>query len=231
MELKRKAAEAAADRVTDGMALGLGTGSTVQYALVRLGQRMAEGWDLVGVPTSRATADLAKDIGIPLTTLDEHPNLDLAIDGADEVDPSLNLTKGLGGALLREKIVAAASEAFLVVVDESKVVGNLGEKVPLPVEVLPFGARRTQERLRDLGCQPSLWLEGGDPYRTDNENYVMLCRFDGIPDPQGLARRLQEIPGVIEHGLFLDMAETVFVGRPGEVTEMRRPALGAAGPR
>jgi ribose 5-phosphate isomerase A len=231
MELKRKAAEAAADRVTDGMALGLGTGSTVQYAIVRLGQRMAEGWDLVGVPTSQATADLAKDFGIPLTTLDEHPNLDLAIDGADEVDPSLNLTKGLGGALLREKIVAAASEAFLVVVDESKVVGILGEKVPLPVEVLPFGAQRTQERLRDLGCQPSLWLEGGDPYRTDNGNYVMLCRFDGIPDPQGLARRLQEIPGVIEHGLFLDMAETVFVGRPGEVTEMRRPAPGAAGPR
>ncbi|MEE9591950.1 MAG: ribose 5-phosphate isomerase A, partial [Thermoplasmata archaeon] len=123
MELKRKAAEAATDRVTDGMALGLGTGSTVQYAIVRLGQRMAEGWDLVGVPTSQATADLAKDLGIPLTTLDEHPNLDLAIDGADEVDPSLNLTKGLGGALLREKIVAAASEAFLVVVDESKVVG------------------------------------------------------------------------------------------------------------
>ncbi|MFQ5908220.1 MAG: ribose-5-phosphate isomerase RpiA [Thermoplasmata archaeon] len=231
MERKRKAAEAATDRVTDGMAVGLGTGSTVRYAIDRLGRRVAEGWDLVGVPTSLATAALAKNLGIPLTTLDEHPNLDLAIDGADEVDPSLNLTKGLGGALLREKIVAAASKAFLVVVDESKIVGILGEKAPLPVEVLPFGARRTQDALRDLGCQPTLWLEGGDPFRTDNGNYVTLCRFTGIPDPAGLARQLQAIPGVIEHGLFLDMAETVFVGRKGEVTEMRRPAPGAAGPR
>ncbi|MFQ6012841.1 MAG: ribose-5-phosphate isomerase RpiA [Thermoplasmata archaeon] len=223
MEPKRIAAEAAADRVRDGMVLGLGTGSTVRYALERLGQRVAEGWDLAGVPTSQATARVAEALRIPLTTLDEHPNLDLAIDGADEVDPTLNLTKGLGGALLREKIVAAASRAFLVVVDESKLVEVLGEKAPLPVEVLPFGARRTQGRLQELGCRPSLRLDGDAPFRTDNGNYVVHCRFDRIPEPRDLARRLKEIPGVIEHGLFLGMAEAVFVGGAGGVTEMRRP--------
>ncbi|MCJ2531938.1 MAG: ribose-5-phosphate isomerase RpiA [Candidatus Thermoplasmatota archaeon] len=224
MELKRKAALAAVDRVRDGMILGLGTGSTVRYAIERVGQRVAEGWNLVGVPTSRATAELAEALEIPLTTLDEHPNLDLTIDGADEVDPRMNLTKGLGGALLREKIVAAASKAFLVVVDESKVVEALGEKAPLPVEVLPFGVRRTQASLEALGCEPTLRRDGEAPFRTDNGNYVIHCRFDPIEDPMGLARRVKEIPGVIEHGLFLEMAETVFVGTTAGVTEMRRPS-------
>jgi ribose 5-phosphate isomerase A len=224
MELKRKAAMAAADRIRDGMVLGLGTGSTVRYAIERVGQRVAEGWNLVGVPTSRATAELAGALEIPLTTLDEHPNLDLTIDGADEVDPRLNLTKGLGGALLREKIVAAASEVFLVVVDESKVVEALGEKAPLPVEVLPFGVRRTQASLEALGCEPTLRRDGEAPFRTDNGNYVIHCRFDPIEDPLALARRVKEIPGVIEHGLFLEMAETVFVGTIAGVTEMRRPS-------
>ncbi|MEE9163685.1 MAG: ribose-5-phosphate isomerase RpiA, partial [Thermoplasmata archaeon] len=155
MEWKRRAAEAAVDRVKDGMVLGLGTGSTVRYAIERLGRRVAEGWELAGVPTSRATAELARELQIPLTTLDEHPSLDLTIDGADEVDPRLDLIKGLGGALLREKIVAAASEAFLIVVDEGKVVEGLGERAPLPVEVLPFGARRTRSRLEALGCEPT----------------------------------------------------------------------------
>ncbi|MFQ5987117.1 MAG: ribose 5-phosphate isomerase A, partial [Thermoplasmata archaeon] len=181
-----------------------------------------EGWDLAGVPTSRATADLAERLRIPLTTLDEHPELDLAFDGADEVDPRLNLIKGLGGALLREKIVAAASKVFLIVVDESKIVDVLGEQVPLPVEVLPFGAGRTQERLRELGCKPSLRLAGDTPYRTDNGNYVIHCRFAGISEPWEIARAIKEIPGVIEHGLFLEMVEAAFVGRAGEVTEMRR---------
>lgn len=224
MELKRKAAMAAADRVRDGMILGLGTGSTVRYAIERVGQRVAEGWNLVGVPTSRATADLAEALKIPLTTLDEHPNLDLTIDGADEVDPRLNLTKGLGGALLREKIVAAAAEAFLVVVDESKVVAMLGEKAPLPVEVLPFGVRRTQGSLEALGCEPTLRRDGETPFRTDNGNYVIDCRFSPIEDPMGLAHRVKEIPGVIEHGLFLEMTETVFVGTIAGVTEMQRPS-------
>ncbi|MFQ5919531.1 MAG: ribose-5-phosphate isomerase RpiA [Thermoplasmata archaeon] len=224
MELKRMAAEAAADRVQDGMVLGLGTGSTVRYAIEAVGKRVAEGWDLVGVPTSRATARLAEELQIPLTTLDTHPSLDLTIDGADEVDPRLNLIKGLGGALLREKIVAAASEAFLVVVDEGKLVEGLGERAPLPVEILPFGARRTQGRLEALGCEPTLRRDDGTPFRTDNGNYVIHCRFDGIADPVELARRLKELPGVIEHGLFLGMAETVFVGTAEGVREMGRPS-------
>lgn len=223
MDLKRTAAVAASDRVTDGMVLGLGTGSTVRYAIERVGQRVAEGWNLVAVPTSRATAELAESLEIPLTTLEEHPDLDLTIDGADEVDPRLNLTKGLGGALLREKIVAVASEAFLVVVDESKVVEALGEKAPLPVEVLPFGFRRTQASLEALGCQPSLHREGEAPFRTDNGNYVIHCRFDPIEDPVGLASRVKAIPGVIEHGLFVGMADAVFVGTMAGVKEMKRP--------
>ena len=223
MEWKRRAAEAAVDRVKDGMVLGLGTGSTVRYAIERLGRRVAEGWELAGVPTSRATAELARELQIPLTTLDEHPSLDLTIDGADEVDPRLDLIKGLGGALLREKIVAAASEAFLVVVDEGKVVEGLGERAPLPVEVLPFGARRTRSRLEALGCEPTLRHAGEAPFRTDNGNYVIHCRFEGIADPRELAGRLKEIPGVIEHGLFLEMADAVFVGTAAGVKEMGRP--------
>ncbi len=223
MEWKRRAAEAAVDRVKDGMVLGLGTGSTVRYAIERLGRRVAEGWELAGVPTSRATAELARELQIPLTTLDEHPSLDLTIDGADEVDPRLDLIKGLGGALLREKIVAAASEAFLVVVDEGKVVEGLGERAPLPVEVLPFGARRTRSRLEALGCEPTLRRADEAPFRTDNGNYVIHCRFEGIADPRELAGRLKEIPGVIEHGLFLEMADAVFVGTAAGVKEMGRP--------
>ena len=223
MELKRRAAEAAVDRVKDGMVLGLGTGSTVRYAIEGLGRRMAEGWDLAGVPTSRATAELAQELQIPLTTLDEHPRLDLTIDGADEVNPRLNLIKGLGGALLREKIVAAASETFLVVVDEGKLVEGLGARVPLPVEVLPFGARRTRSELESLGCEPTLRRSGEAPFRTDNGNYVIHCRFDEIADPRELAGRLKEIPGVLEHGLFLGMANVAFVGTEAGVKEIRRP--------
>ena len=223
MEWKRRAAEAAVDRVKDGMVLGLGTGSTVRYAIERLGRRVAEGWELAGVPTSRATAELARELQIPLTTLDEHPSLDLTIDGADEVDPRLDLIKGLGGALLREKIVAAASDAFLVVVDEGKAVEGLGERAPLPVEVLPFGARRTRSRLEALGCEPTLRRAGEAPFRTDNGNYMIHCRFEGIADPRELAGRLKEIPGVIEHGLFLEMADAVFVGTAAGVKEMGRP--------
>ncbi|MEE9163382.1 MAG: ribose 5-phosphate isomerase A, partial [Thermoplasmata archaeon] len=135
----------------------------------------------------------------------------------------LDLIKGLGGALLREKIVAAASEAFLVVVDEGKVVEGLGERAPLPVEVLPFGARRTRSRLEALGCEPTLRRADEAPFRTDNGNYVIHCRFEGIADPRELAGRLKEIPGVIEHGLFLEMADAVFVGTAAGVKEMGRP--------
>ncbi|MDX1534080.1 MAG: ribose-5-phosphate isomerase RpiA [Thermoplasmata archaeon] len=224
MELKRQAAEAAADRIQDGMVLGLGTGSTVRYAIEVVGRRVAEGWDLAGVPTSRATEDLAASLQIPLTTLEEHPRLDLTLDGADEVDPQLNLIKGLGGALLREKIVAAASQAFLVVADDSKLVERLGQKAPLPVEVLPFGLRRTEGTLEALGCKAELRKDGAFPFLTDNGNYVLHCAFGTIEDPETLARSLSAIPGVMEHGLFLGMADAAFVASASGVTEMRRPS-------
>lgn len=230
MELKRKAGEAAAEEVEDGMVLGLGTGSTVRYAIEALGRRVAEGWDLQGVPTSRATEELAASLEIPLTTLDEHPDLDLTLDGADEADPRLDLIKGLGGALLREKIVASASRTFLVVVDESKLVDRLGAKAPLPLEVLPFGLQRTRARVEALGCQAVLRVDDDRPFQTDNGNRILHCRFPSLDPPEEIGRSLKEIPGVLEHGLFLGMAETVYVGRPEGVTTMRRRPPSPPGP-
>lgn len=223
MNLKKEAAEAAVDRVEEGMVLGLGTGSTTRYAIEKLGRLVSEGFDILGVPTSEATADLARSRGIPLTSLDEQPTVDLTIDGADEVDPRLNLIKGMGGALFREKIVALASTQMIVVVDESKLVDFLGQKTPVPIEVLSFGWKVTRKRLERLGCTPSLRRKNDRPFITDNGNYILDCRFPGIEEATDLARRLGELPGVLEHGLFLDMADVVLVGRPGGVKEMRRP--------
>lgn len=223
MDLKRKAGEAAVGHILDGMVLGLGTGSTVRHTLEAVARLVGEGWDLSGVPTSRATEALAKSLGIPLTTLEEHTSLDLALDGADEVDPRLNLIKGLGGALLREKIVAAASDSLIVIVEEGKLVNRLGEKAPLPVEVLPFGLGRTQREVEALGCEAILRMEGDAPYVTDNGNWILHCRFPRIDSPAELGHRLKSISGVLEHGLFLEMADLVIVGRKGGVEELRRP--------
>ncbi len=211
------------ERLQDGMVIGLGTGSTTRYAIERIGRLVAGGMNIAGVPTSKATAALADSLGIPLTTLEEHRRLDLTIDGADEVDPRLNLIKGLGGALFREKLVASASAEMVVVVDESKLVDCLGQKTPVPTELLPFGWRLTEERLEKLGCRPSLRMEDDKPFITDNGNYILDCKFPRIDDASRLARRLKAIPGVLEHGLFLEMADLVLVGRPQGVTEMRRP--------
>lgn len=221
--LKERAAEAAVERVRDGMVLGLGTGSTTRYALQAVARRVEEGDALQGVPTSRATAELATSLGIPLTTLEEHPRLDLTIDGADEVDPRLDLIKGMGGALTREKLVALASDRVLIIVDESKRVEVLGTRTPVPVEVLPFGWQGTRARLESLGSTPALRRGADAPYLTDNGNFVLDARFPPIEDGEALATRIKALPGVVEHGLFLGIADAVLVGGSGGVEVLRRP--------
>ena len=221
-DLKKAAAVRALELVRDGMLLGLGSGSTVRYFTEGVGRLVAEGMKLRGVPTSRATAELAAANGI--TVVEEIVGqIDLAVDGADEVDPSLSLIKGRGGALFREKLVAAASKRFVVVVDESKVVERLGAGV-LPVEVLPFLWRTTAERLADL-CS-GLRVRGGEeePYVTDNGNLILDLSFeDGIADAPALGSLLKAVTGVVEHGLFIGMADECFVGGPNGPRVLSRP--------
>lgn len=220
-EPKRRAAEAALKYVKPGMVLGLGTGSTARHFLEGVARLAHEGVDLRGVPTSFATAEAAKQLGIPLTSLEEHPRLDLCVDGADEVDPKLNLIKGLGGALFREKIVAAASKRFVVIVDESKLVPRLGTRAPVPVEVHPFGWRTAAKALEDLGAKAELRRRGGQAYRTDNENHILDARFGPMKSPAKVAAAIDAIPGVIGHGLFLGMADVVLAGTPKGVRTLR----------
>jgi ribose 5-phosphate isomerase A len=214
--LKRRAAEAALAFVEDGMRLGLGSGSTAAHFVSLLGGRVAAGLKVVGVPTSRSTEALAKESGVPLTTLDEIGELDLDIDGADEIGPSLSLIKGGGGALLREKIVAAASRRMIVIADASKQVATLGA-FPLPIEIVTFGVGVTKRAVEnvaaDLGLsgKVSLRLNGGKPFVTDCGNYVLDASFGRIRDPEALACRLDGIPGVVEHGLFLGLADLALV--------------------
>jgi ribose 5-phosphate isomerase A len=219
MDLKHHAALEALTYVESGMILGLGSGSTAAIFVALLGAQLRSGAlsDVIGVPTSSRTAVQAKSLGIPLTTLAEHPHLDLAVDGADEVDPDLNLIKGLGRALLREKIIECHAERFLVIVDESKLVSRLGSRGPLPVELVQFEAAVHVNWLNTLGCRAELWLEeDGSPIVTDNGNLLARCWFpDGIDDAYALARVLADRPGIVEHGLFLDMATNVIVAAPG----------------
>lgn len=212
---KRSAAERAVTYVESGMRLGLGTGSTAKHVLDVLGEKLQDGslTDIVGVPTSRATAEYAKQLGIPLADLDELRILDLAIDGADEVDPQLDLIKGLGGALLWEKIVESAARNFVVVVDESKLVSRLGEKAPVPVEVVPFGWRTLIPHFEEAGARPVLRMApDGTPFRTDGSHYIVDCHFDGgVSDAVSVARLLRDRTGVVETGMFIDMARIVIV--------------------
>lgn len=207
------------------MRLGLGTGSTVAHFLELLADRVRTGLAIVGVPTSIRTEVQAARLGIPLTTLEENPELDLCIDGADEVDPRVDCLKGLGGACVREKIVAAASKRFLIMADASKLVARLGEKAPVVVEVLPFAARTVARRLADLN--PVLRRGGpeggGAPYLSDNGNHVLELRTGPIADPSALGARLDGIPGVLDHGLFLGMAQSAFIAEPGGVRRIDRP--------
>lgn len=199
------------------MAVGLGSGSTALLALEAIARRLAGGSlaDVVGVPTSRATSDLARALGLTLTDLERRPVLDLAIDGADEVGPGGGLLKGAGGALVREKIVARASRRFVVVVDESKRVDRLGQRHPLPVAVEPFGWTTHVEAVRGLGAEPVLRRDAaGRPYATDDGHFILDCRFpNGIADAEAVARELKSRPGVIDTGLFLGFSPEVIVGR------------------
>jgi ribose 5-phosphate isomerase A len=213
--LKKIAAEKAVERIQSGMVLGLGSGSTVAYALRKIGELWQSGalTDIVGIPTSKSTAVLAEAYDIPLSNLTDHPQLDLAIDGADEVDPGLDLIKGLGGALLREKMVELTAAYFIVVIDESKCVQKLGTKGPLPVEVTQFGWQHQARWLAEtVKCVPVLREDKCDPFITDNGNYILDCTFPrGIDDLTGLATSLRDRTGVVEHGLFLGMANEVIV--------------------
>jgi ribose 5-phosphate isomerase A len=216
-QAKRLAAARALELVTQDMRLGLGTGSTAKHFVDLLGEKVRQGLRVVGVPTSEATRAQAQGLGIPLTTLDETPELDLTVDGADEFDPQLRLVKGGGGALLREKIVASASRRMVVITDASKRVAALG-RFPLPVEVVRFGLEATRRRIeRDaarFGCTGEIALRrsaNGQPFVTDEGHHIFDCRFGHLPDPEGLAAALVAIPGVVEHGLFIGLARAVFV--------------------
>ena len=213
---KRQAAEKAVDFVRPGMRLGLGTGSTAALFVDALGAAVKNGLSVIGVPTSEATRRQAEALGIPLTTLDECPELDLTVDGADELDASLNLIKGGGGALLREKIVAASSRRMLVIADATKRVAQLGA-FPLPVEVVPFGLESTKIRMQRacvaLGLSGSVELRRrtGEIFVTDGGHYILDCAFAVIPDPATLAATLSATPGVVDHGLFIGLATTAIV--------------------
>ena len=222
--LKRAAAEAALDLVTSGMLIGLGSGSTAMHVTLGLGARLADGRleRVRGVPSSEATRDLAERSGIPLVELPAE-GVDLAIDGMDEVDPQLGAIKGLGGAMLREKIVASSADRFVLVGDASKRVMRLGQRTPVPVEVLSFGRAYTVQALRALELQPKVRTSGGTPVRTDNGNVIVDCAFDPERDVQVLARALDGVPGLLGHGLFLGMASAAFIASADGVERMTRP--------
>lgn len=223
---KRAAAEAAVERhVRSGMALGLGTGTTAAYVLEALAERLGRGRlrDIVGVPTSAETAARAQALGIPLAGLDRLDALDVAIDGADEIDPALDLIKGAGGAHLHEKVVASAAALFVVVADDGKLVRRLGERAALPVEVVPFARALCERRLREQGWRPELRLRDGEPWLTDEGNHILDCRRDDWSRPAALDRELHALPGVVEHGLFLGMAGLAVVGGEEGVRVLERP--------
>jgi ribose 5-phosphate isomerase A len=213
-ELKQAAGERAADFVESGMVVGLGTGSTAVFAIRRIGARVQSGevQNILGIPTSRASGELAVEVGITLTTLAEHPVIDLTIDGADEVDPELNLVKGGGGALLHEKIVAQASLREIIVVDGVKLSPRLGSQHALPVEIVQFAWRVEEEYLTDLGAEVDVRRgEDNDVYVTEEGNWILDCTFPPIEDPERLSARLARRAGVVEHGLFLGLATDLIV--------------------
>lgn len=211
-ELKESVAIEAIQYIEDDMKVGLGTGSTMYYAIKHLGERVKEGLNIVCVPTSEKTAEWAEKFEIPLSDFSEIRSLDIAIDGADEVDENLQLIKGGGGALLREKIVADAAKKFIVIVDESKVVKTLG-KFKLPIEVIPFGWKITAQSIESLGCKAILRKKEEEIFVTDNQNYILDCDFSEIHHPEQLNHALKSIVGVVETGLFINMTKKVLVSR------------------
>jgi ribose 5-phosphate isomerase A len=219
---KAAAARASLRFVRDGMTLGLGTGSTAAHVVRFLGEKVRGGLKIRGIPTSVHTGELAASLGIPLTTLDECQEIDVDIDGADEFDPQLHLIKGGGGALLREKIIASASRQVVIIADSSKQAAVLG-KFPLPVEVISFAQPLVAKRITALGATVKLRQDGkGNPFVTDEGHHILDCRFGQIPDPPALARKLSDMPGIVEHGLFIDLATVVLCAKGENVTEFRR---------
>jgi ribose 5-phosphate isomerase A len=222
---KKQAGDAAAMLVEDGMIVGLGTGSTARFAIAAIGRRVAEeGLRILGIPTSDRTAEQARNEKIPLTTFAEHTQIDLTLDGADEILPGpLYLIKGHGGALLREKIVASASKRMAVVADDTKLVTRLGERVSVPVEVVPFGWQVTARRLAELGGKPALRL-GPDqkPFITDGGHYILNCAFGPMDDPKETAHHLDHVVGLIEHGLFLKVATEAFIAGQNGVKKLQK---------
>ena len=212
MNAKQAAAEKAITFVQSGMVVGLGTGSTAYWAIEGIGRRIKEeGLQIRSIATSKRSEDQAKSLGIPLVSFSAIDAIDITIDGADETDENLNLIKGGGGALLREKIVASNSRQLIIVVDESKLVKYLG-KFPLPVEVVVFGWEKTIQKLKDLGCSPSLRMDNDHPYHTDNNNYIIDCSFGKIEHPPDLHQQINSITGVVENGLFIRLATKLVVG-------------------
>jgi len=219
---KEAAARASLQFIQDGQVVGLGTGSTAAYFIKLLAERVKNGLRIRGIPTSVRSLELAQSLGIPLTTLDECQEIDVTVDGADEVDPQLRLIKGGGGAALREKIVASATKQLVIVADESKQVQMLG-KFPLPVEVIRFAQALVAKRIRALGADVQLrTVADGKPFVTDENNHILDCRFGQIPDPDKLARKLSDMPGVVEHGLFIGMASVALFARGREIVELWR---------
>lgn len=222
--LKQEAAYRAATRVESGMIIGLGAGSTAIWAVRRIGERIQTGdlTDIRGIPASKLIEREASALGIPLTTLESHPVIDLTIDGADEVDPQLDLIKGGGGALLREKIIAQASRHEIIVIDESKLSTALGTLWAVPVEVVPFGWRSQYDFLIELGAQVALRQHDGVPFRTDQNNYILDCTFGPIADPKALGSQIKARAGIVEHGLFLDLAHEVIVASASGIRHIER---------
>ena len=218
---KEAAARASLRFVKDGQVVGLGTGSTATHFIKLLGEQVKNGLRVRGIPTSVRSRELAESLGIALTTLDECQEIAVTVDGADEVDPELRLIKGGGGALLREKIVASATRQMVVVADATKQVQKLG-KFPLPVEVIKFAQALVAKRISALGAQVQLRSGAdGKPFLTDENNHILDCRFGEIQDPVALARQLSDMPGVVEHGLFIGFASVVLVARGNEIVELR----------
>jgi len=224
-ELKQKAAYRAVEFVESGMVVGLGTGSTTLFAVIRIGERLKTGdlKNIVGIPTSIRTEALAGELGIPLCGLVDQPEIDVTIDGADEVDSDLNLIKGGGGALLREKIVAQASRQNIIIVDESKLSIRLGTHWALPVEVIPFAVKSEENFLKSLGAAVTLrTADKGQPYQTDQKNFILDANFGEMADPNGIAARLNERAGIVEHGLFLGLASVVLVAAEDGIRHLKR---------
>jgi ribose 5-phosphate isomerase A len=219
---KQAAAVAVLEHIHEGNIVGLGTGSTAAFAVSGLAEKVRAGLKIRGIPTSIQTHELATRLGIPLTTLDEFQQIDVAFDGADEVDPKLQLIKGAGGAFLREKIVASAAKKFIILADHTKIVSVLG-KAPVPVEVVPFAQTLVAKEVEALGAKIKVRTDSsGGVYVTDEHHHILDCYFGKIDDPASLASKLDQIPGLVEHGLFINRADVVLVGRGREVEELRK---------